>query len=95
MFTPYYLFNKFYILYISFQVKNNSYYLNPYKNYNAFHIYNISHSLANFRQQSTITDFFPRFRNKVQQPVEASNAPETLRVYSCQLNKYFTPSATR
>ena len=40
-------------------------------------------------QQTSVTDF-SHLRDKVQQLIEASTAFETRRVYSCQLNKFFT-----
>ena len=40
-------------------------------------------------QQTSVTDF-SHLRDKVQQLIEASTASETRRIYSCQLNKFFT-----
>ena len=40
-------------------------------------------------QQTHVTDF-SHLRDKVQQLIEASTASETRRVYSCQLNKFFS-----
>ena len=48
-----------------------------------------SDSFAIIKAQKTPVTDFSRLREKVQQLIEASTAPETRRAYSCQLQKFF------